>query len=79
MNRTEFMKELEYLLQDISEEEKADAIAYYQDYLEEAGDEHEAEAIREFGSPERIAGDDPCGVKRQSGGRRRFYGCRLSG
>lgn len=55
MNRTEFMKELEYLLQDISEEEKADAIAYYQDYLEEAGDEHEAEAIREFGSPERIA------------------------
>lgn len=55
MDRTEFMKELEYLLQDIPEEEKAEAIAYYQDYLEEAGDEHEAEAIREFGSPERIA------------------------
>lgn len=55
MNRTEFMNQLEYLLQDIPEEEKADAIAYYQDYLEEAGDENEAEAIREFGSPERIA------------------------
>lgn len=54
MNREEFMKELEYLLQDIPEEEKADALDYYRDYLEEAGDEAET-AIREFGSPERIA------------------------
>ena len=54
MNREEFMKELEYLLQDIPEEDKADALDYYRDYLEEAGDEAEA-AIQEFGSPERIA------------------------
>lgn len=55
MNRNEFMRELEYLLQDIPEEEKEEALAYYRDYLEEAGDEHEQEAIREFGSPERVA------------------------
>lgn len=55
MNRGEFIRELEYLLQDIPEEEKSDAIAYYQDYLEEAGDEHEEDALREFGSPERVA------------------------
>lgn len=54
MKREEFMKELEYLLQDIPEEEKADALDYYRDYLEEAGEDAE-EAIREFGSPERIA------------------------
>jgi len=54
MNRDEFMKELEYLLSDIPEEEKEDALNYYRDYLEEAGDQEE-EAIREFGSPERIA------------------------
>lgn len=54
MNRDEFMKELEYLLSDIPEEEKEDALNYYRDYLEEAG-EQEEEAIREFGSPERIA------------------------
>lgn len=54
MNRDVFMKELEYLLQDIPEEEKKDALDYYRDYLEEAG-EHTEEAIREFGSPERIA------------------------
>lgn len=55
MNRAEFIRELEYLLQDISDAEREDAIAYYRDYLEEAGDEHEADAILEFGSPERVA------------------------
>lgn len=55
MRRDEFMKELEYLLQDIPDEDKADAIAYYQDYLEEAGPEKEEEVIRDFGSPERVA------------------------
>ena len=35
MNREEFMKELEYLLSDIPDEEKAEAIGYYRDYLEE--------------------------------------------
>lgn len=55
MNRAEFIRELEYLLQDIPEEERDDAIAYYRDYLEEAGDEMEEQALREFGSPERVA------------------------
>ena len=55
MNRREFIRELEYLLQDIPEEEKADAIAYYRDYLEDAGEEQEEDVIREFGSPERVA------------------------
>lgn len=54
MNRDEFMEQLEYLLSDIPEEEKEDALAYYRDYLEEAG-EGADDAIREFGSPERIA------------------------
>ncbi len=55
MNREEFMKELEYLVMDIPDEDKADALAYYRDYLEEAGDEDQDKVIREFGSPERIA------------------------
>ena len=55
MNRERFMKELDYLLQDIPEEEKADALAYYADYLDEAGEENEEQVLREFGSPERIA------------------------
>lgn len=55
MNRAEFMKELEYLLQDIPQEDKEEALAYYRDYLEDAGDEQEAQVIKEFGSPERVA------------------------
>ena len=47
MRRAEFMKELEYLLQDIPDEEKEEALAYYRDYLEEAGDENEEQVIRE--------------------------------
>lgn len=54
MSKEEFMKELEYLLSDIPEEEKRDGLEYYRDYLEEAGDSAE-QAIEEFGSPERIA------------------------
>lgn len=54
MSKEEFMKQLEYLLSDIPEEEKKDALDYYWDYLEEAGDMAD-KAIEEFGSPERIA------------------------
>ncbi len=54
MNKDEFMRQVEYLLSDIPEEETADAVAYYRDYLEEAGDTA-GEVLREFGSPERIA------------------------
>ncbi|WP_313153401.1 DUF1700 domain-containing protein [Lacrimispora sp.] len=55
MSRDEFMRELEYLLSDIPDNEKADAIEYYRDYMEEAGPENEEKVIREFESPERIA------------------------
>ncbi len=54
MNRDEFMNRVEYLLSDLPEEEKTDALDYYRGYLDEAGDAEE-EVLREFGSPERIA------------------------
>lgn len=50
-----FMNQLEYLLQDMSEEEKREAIQYYYDYFEDAGEENEELIIKELGSPERIA------------------------
>jgi len=55
MNRVEFMKQLEQLLQDISENDRLDAIGYYNDYFDEAGLENEAQVIRELGSPGRVA------------------------
>lgn len=55
MNRVEFMQQLERLLWDIPENERLDAIAYYNDYFDEAGAENEAQVIRELGSPGKVA------------------------
>ena len=55
MRKEEFISKVEYLLSDISNEEKYDAINYYRDYIEEAGPDKEDEVLAEFGSPERIA------------------------
>lgn len=56
MSRIEFMRELEGLLSDIPIEERNEAIQYYNDYFEDAGEDHEEEIIKELGSPARIAG-----------------------
>ncbi|MGI6070506.1 MAG: DUF1700 domain-containing protein [Blautia sp.] len=55
MNRTEFMRQLEGLLQDISDEERAEALDYYNSYFEDAGVENEAKVIQELGSPGKVA------------------------
>ena len=55
MNRVEFMQQLERLLSDVSESDRLDALAYYNDYFDEAGMENEAQVIRELGSPEKVA------------------------
>ena len=54
MNRQEFMRRLEQLLEGIPEEEKREAIAYYTSYFEDAG-ENEEKIIRELESPEKVA------------------------
>lgn len=55
MNRVQFMKQLEKLLSDISEEERKEALDYYESYFDDAGPEREAEVIRELGSPGKVA------------------------
>lgn len=50
MNRQEFMRRLEQLLEGIPEEEKREAIAYYTSYFEDAGEENEEKIIRELES-----------------------------
>lgn len=55
MNRQEFMERLEYLLRGIPASEREDALAYYNDYFDEAGVENEYQVIQELGSPEQVA------------------------
>ncbi len=55
MNRAEYMEELAYLLQDVPDDEKEEALQYYEDYFDDAGPGKEADVIEELGRPEKLA------------------------
>ena len=55
MTRTAFLAALEQLLDPLPEAERKDALSYYEDYLDAAGPEKEAQAIAELGTPEEVA------------------------
>lgn len=55
MRREDFLRQLEMLLSDISEEERADAMAFYRSYFEDAGEGNEANILEELSSPENVA------------------------
>ena len=55
MSREEFMRQLEKLLMDVSEEEKREALSYYRSYFEDAGEENEERILKELESPEKVA------------------------
>ena len=55
MNREEFLKQLESLLTDLTYEEREEAMDYYRNYFEDAGEENEANVIAELESPQKVA------------------------
>ena len=55
MDRKTFMRELEYLLQDINDEERKEALDYYESYFDEAGLENEQQVLAELGEPSQVA------------------------
>jgi len=55
MKKTEFIAQLNELLQTVEDEEKEDALQYYEDYLEEAGILDDAEVPESFGTPQQVA------------------------
>ncbi len=55
MTRLEFLKELDYLLQDIDDKDRQDALDYYRDYMDEAGVKESDHIEGLFESPEKIA------------------------
>lgn len=55
MSRKEYMEQLDMLLRDIPHTERQEALKYYEDYFEDAGEEHESDVIEELGSPEELA------------------------
>lgn len=55
MNRIKFMTELAALLQDVPAEERRDAMKFYNDYFDDAGEENEQRVIEELESPAKVA------------------------
>lgn len=55
MTREEFLRRLNELLSDVTDEERAEAIRFYEEYLDDAGPEQEAQVLAELGSPEKVA------------------------
>ncbi len=55
MNREQFMRQLECLLQNISPAEREEALQYYNDYFDDAGVENEKDVIEALGSPAKVA------------------------
>ena len=55
MTKQEFLDQLGQILWDLPEDERMDAVWYYEDYFADAGAENEQQVLRELGSPERIA------------------------
>lgn len=55
MNRVDFMKQLESLLQNISPAEREEALQYYNDYFDDAGAENEQSVIEALGNPAKVA------------------------
>lgn len=55
MNRDAFLQRLELLLQDIAQEERTEAIRFYNEYFDEAGESEESHILAELGSPEKVA------------------------
>ncbi len=55
MDRKEFMERLERLLWNISDSEREEALQYYNDYFDDAGEENEARVIEELGGPDQVA------------------------
>ena len=54
MNRREFMKSLREQLSDMLEDERNEALEYYEDYLDEAGINEDDIVPESLGTPEKI-------------------------
>lgn len=63
MDRKTFMRELDYLLQDINAEERQEALEYYESYFDEAGSENEQQVLAELGDPSQVAAMIKDGLK----------------
>ncbi len=57
MTREEYLRQLQKYLKRLPKEDYESAMAYFTEYFEEAGPEHEQEVMNELGTPKQAAGE----------------------
>lgn len=68
MRKEEFLRRLNALLSDLGEEERREALTYYEEYFADAGVENEAEILSALGSPEQVAEQIRAGLSKEEEG-----------
>ena len=72
MNREQFIAQLARLLQDLPPAERQEAIRYYQEYFDDAGEENEDAVIQELGSPGKVVASIKANLQYGGPGRMRI-------
>lgn len=79
MDRAEFLNRLEAQLLDVPQAEREEALQYYEDYLNDAGDAGDFDILQELGTPEEVADSIRNGLRQDSSGvGERSYGSQSS-
>ena len=79
MDRAEFLNRLEARLLDVPQAEREEALQYYEDYLNDAGDAGDFDILQELGTPEEVADSIRSGLGQDSSGvGERSYGSQSS-
>ena len=65
MDRAEFLNRLEAQLLDVPQAEREEALQYYEDYLNDAGDAGDFDILQELGTPEEVADSIRNGLRRR--------------
>ena len=68
MDRAEFLNRLEAQLLDVPQAEQEEALQYYEDYLNDAGDAGDFDILQELGTPEEVADSIRSGLGQDSSG-----------
>lgn len=68
MDKREYLNRLQMQLADLTDEERREALEYYEEYFADAGEENEDDVIRSLGEPEQVAEQIKAGLHKEEEG-----------
>lgn len=68
MDKREFLNRLQMQLADLTNDERKEALEYYEEYFADAGEENEADVLISLGSPEQVAEQIKAGLHKSDEG-----------